>query len=317
LKESMLEVSGLYKNYGNFCAVKNLEFSVSKGEVFGFLGPNGAGKTTTMKIITGYLPMSSGCVKIAGRDICESGLETRKKIGYLPETTPLYTDMFVDEYLEFVGKLRGLAGDKLRKRVKKMLEVCGLEEMQKKTIGHLSKGYRQRTGLAQAMIHEPELLILDEPMSGLDPNQIIEIRELIKEIGKEKAVVYCSHILPEVAATCNRILIINDGQTAAMGTTDEVTSKSQERICYDVVVKTKDTDFATKLGRIAKISDITASPLPDGSSVHLKIETNSPDDIGEEIFDTAVKNNWKITLLSYKRTTLEDVFSKLTKRDVK
>jgi ABC-2 type transport system ATP-binding protein len=232
----MLEVSGLHKNYGNFCAVKNLDFSVNKGEVFGFLGPNGAGKTTTMKIITGFLPMSQGSVKVAGMDIVEKDLEVRKRIGYLPETTPLYTDMLVDEYLRFIGKLRGLSGEKLNKRIKEMLEVCGLEEMRKKPVGHLSKGYRQRTGLAQAMIHEPELLILDEPISGLDPNQIVEIRRLIKDIGKEKAVVYCSHILPEVAATCNRILIINNGETAATGTLDELTENGKVTL-EDVFLK--------------------------------------------------------------------------------
>jgi ABC-2 type transport system ATP-binding protein len=313
----MLEVSGLYKNYGKFCAVKNLDFSVNKGEVFGFLGPNGAGKTTTMKIITGYLPMSKGLVKVAGRDICENGLESRKKIGYLPETTPLYTDMFVDEYLEFVGKLRGLCGENLKKRIKKMLEVCGLEEMQKKPIGHLSKGYRQRTGLAQAMIHEPELLILDEPMSGLDPNQIVEIRELVKEIGKEKAVVYCSHILSEVAATCNRILIINDGETAARGTPEEVITKAQGHISYEVVIKTKDKNIEEKFKHISQIQEIKAIVSSDTLNVKLKIETNSEKEIGEEIFDVAVKNNWKITLLSHKKITLEDVFSKLTRKDAK
>ena len=317
MKERMLEVSGLYKNYGNFCAVKNLDFSVNKGEVFGFLGPNGAGKTTTMKIITGFLPMSQGCVKVAGMDISENDLEPRKKIGYLPETTPLYTDMFVDEYLTFIGRLRGLSGDNLKKRVKKMLEVCGLEEMRKKPVGHLSKGYRQRTGLAQAMIHEPQLLILDEPMSGLDPNQIVEIRELVKEIGKEKAVVYCSHILPEVAATCNRILIINNGETAAAGTPEEVASKAQERISYEVTLKTTDKNIQDKFKQVAQIQEVVIVASSDDTSVKLKIETNSAKEIGEDIFDIAVKNNWKITQLSHKKNTLEDVFSKLTKKDAK
>jgi len=317
LKERMLEVSGLYKNYGKFCAVKNLDFCVNKGEVFGFLGPNGAGKTTTMKIITGYLPMSRGRVKIGGKDISENGIQTRKLIGYLPETTPLYTDMFVDEYLEFIGKLRGLRGETLNKRVKKMLEVCGLEEMRKKPVGYLSKGYRQRTGLAQAMIHEPDLLILDEPMSGLDPNQIIEMRGLIKETGKEKAVVYCSHILPEVAATCDRILIINDGEAAAAGSPDEVAAKARERIFYDVVIKTNDKNIEEKLKRIPQIESVKSDYTAGAQEVKLAIETNSPQEIGEEIFDAAVKNGWKITYLSHRKTTLEDVFSKLTRKDAK
>jgi len=226
----MLEVTGLCKNYGNFTAVKDLSFSVKKGEVFGFLGPNGAGKTTTMKIITGFIPMSAGNVLVDGKNILENSLETRKKIGYLPETTPLYSDMFVEEYLIYIGKLRGLSGEKLKIQTKKMIEVCGLEAMRKKPIGHLSKGYKQRTGLAQAMIHEPDLLILDEPISGLDPNQIVEIRRLIKEIGKEKAVVYCSHILPEIAATCDRIMIINNGEMTANGTLNELTQEGVQTL---------------------------------------------------------------------------------------
>jgi len=317
LKECMLEVSNLYKNYGNVAAVKDLSFSVSKGEVFGFLGPNGAGKTTTMKIITGFLPMSQGRVKVAGMDIMEQDLKSRKKIGYLPETTPLYTDMFVEEYLTFIAKLRGLRGENLKKRIKKMLEVCGLEEMRKRPVGYLSKGYRQRTGLAQAMIHEPELLILDEPMSGLDPNQIVEIRQLIKEIGKEKAVVYCSHILSEVAATCNRVLIINDGETAAVGSPDEVAAKTQERISYEVTLKTTDKNIEEKFKQIQQIQEVTILAQSDGEKTELKIETNSSQEIGEDIFDVAVKNNWKITMLTHKKVTLEDVFSKLTKKDVK
>jgi ABC-2 type transport system ATP-binding protein len=249
-------------------------------------------------------------------DISQKGLPSRKKIGYLPETTPLYTDMFVNEYLEYAGRLRGLSGKNLNTRVKKMLEVCGLEEMRKKPIGHLSKGYRQRTGLAQAMIHEPELLILDEPMSGLDPNQIVEIRELVKEIGKEKAVVYCSHILSEVAATCNRILIINNGEAAAVGTPEEVTARAQGHISYEVVIKTSkkgEKNIESKFKELSQIEEVRLVDSSDNSSVKLKIETNCANEIGEEIFDIAVKNNWKITQLTHKRITLEDVFSKLTK----
>ena len=236
MSKNMLEVAGLCKNYGSFAAVRDLNFSVKKGEVFGFLGPNGAGKTTTMKIITGFIPSSAGNVSVDGKDIVEYSLETRRKIGYLPETTPLYTDMNVSEYLLFIGKLRGLSGEKLKKQMDKMIEVCGLGAMRKRPVGHLSKGYRQRTGIAQAMIHEPDLLILDEPISGLDPNQIVEIRRLIKDIGREKAVVYCSHILPEIAATCDRIIIINNGETAAAGTLNELTDNGNATL-EDVFIK--------------------------------------------------------------------------------
>ena len=207
-----IEVQGLSKRYGEQWAVNNLSFSAGKGEVVGFLGPNGAGKSTTMKIITCFLPPTSGTVSVCGFSVQEQSMEVRRRVGYLPEHNPLYLDMYVREYLQFMGGLSGLKGSALRGRVDAMIDTTGLEREQHKFIGQLSKGYRQRVGLAQALIHDPEVLILDEPTSGLDPNQVVEIRELIHSLGKEKTVMLSTHIMQEVEAICNRVIIINKGQ---------------------------------------------------------------------------------------------------------
>src|SRR5436309_2153162 len=216
-----IRVSNLTKYYGNSLAVDNISFEVNKGEILGFLGPNGAGKTTTMKIVTTYMPPTSGEVKIDGLDIEESSLEVRRKIGYLPELNPLYLDMNVIEYLDYVAALDGIPEDKIKKKRNEMISVCGLESVKNKDIGELSKGFKQRVGLAQAMISDPEIIILDEPTSGLDPNQIIEIRNLIKKLGKQKTVILSTHILSEVQATCNRVIIVNKGKIAADGSPEE------------------------------------------------------------------------------------------------
>ncbi|OQX85246.1 MAG: ABC transporter, partial [Candidatus Latescibacteria bacterium 4484_7] len=221
----MIQVEHLTKYYGTTRGIEDLNFQVSKGEVLGFLGPNGAGKTTTMKILTCYQPPTSGTAKIFGHDILEDPLEVRKKIGYLPEKNPLYTDMTVREYLNFVGELKSIDVGKLKQRVNYSIERCGLENVQRRTIGKLSKGYQQRVGIAQAIIGDPELLILDEPTIGLDPRQIIDIRELIKDLGKERTVILSSHILPEVSQVCNRIVVINQGRLVAVDTPDNLRSR--------------------------------------------------------------------------------------------
>ena len=223
----MIEVKGVTKTFGETVAVDNLSFEVKRGEVLGFLGPNGAGKTTMMRIITCYMPANDGTVTVAGHDTLADSFHVRERIGYLPESAPLYLDMDVTDYLSFVAQVRGIASDARRDRIKKIAEVCGLEEVIGQDIGTLSKGFRQRVGLAQALIHNPDILILDEPTTGLDPAQIIEIRELIKRIGKEKTVILCSHILPEVSATCDRILIINEGRKVASGTPDELAAATE------------------------------------------------------------------------------------------
>ena len=311
----MLDVQNLNKRFGSVHAVKDLSFNIRKGEIFGFLGPNGAGKTTTMRIITCFIPPSSGTVKIDGLDIAEHDLEVRRKIGYLPETTPLYADMLVPEYLEFVAAIHGIPKTKIKTRTDEMLTVCGLTAMTKRQIGKLSKGFRQRVGLAQAMINDPELLILDEPMSGLDPNQIIEIRGLIKQIGKAKTVIYCSHILSEVAATCNRILIINNGSIVATGTPDELTAKSSRNNRYLMRVKAPRDAITPAL---AVVDGVSVSEIKDDGDgwhiVNMQVETNA--DISEQLFSCAVGKGWMLSELKRETASLEDVFTQLTRSKI-
>ncbi len=310
MSENMLDVQGLTKKFGDFTAVDQLSFSVKKGEVFGFLGPNGAGKTTTMRMITNFIPSTSGSVLIDGVGGIDNDLLMRKKIGYLPESTPLYSDMFVGEYIKFVGELRGLRGAKLKQQMDKMIEVTGLTQMVKRPVGYLSKGYRQRVGLAQAMIHEPELLILDEPISGLDPNQIVEIRELIKDIGREKTVIYCSHILSEVAQTCNRLLIINNGKVVTRGTPDEVTSQFTGKTTFTLKVTAEQNEVLAHFKALPSV--LSATGKIENDLTEVVIETAEDEEFGEVIFDSVVDKGWKLRELTHRVTTLEDVFTQLT-----
>ena len=227
MSEAMIQVENLTKDYGPFRAVDSVSFNVRKGEVLGFLGPNGAGKSTTMKILTCFLAPTGGTARVAGLDVYEHSLEVRKRIGYLPEDTPIYRDMTVLEFLEFVAEMRGMSRDKRQAGIREVGGRCGLGDVAGKLIGELSKGYRQRVGLAQAMVHDPDIVILDEPTSGLDPNQIVEIRDLIREVGREKTVILSTHILPEVQATCSRMIIINKGKVVADGTPDELRARER------------------------------------------------------------------------------------------
>src|SRR5512135_957728 len=221
----MIEVRNLTKRYGDLLAVRDISFSAATGQVLGFLGPNGAGKTTTMRIITGFMPATSGTVKVAGYDIFDDSYEVRKRIGYLPENPPLYFDMKVTTYLRFVGRIRGIAKAELNDSVDRVLHTCGLTEVTDRVVGHLSKGYRQRVGLAQALIHNPSVLVLDEPTIGLDPRQIIEIRTLIRELAGERTVILSTHILPEVQQLCEKVVIINEGRIAVEGALAELTQQ--------------------------------------------------------------------------------------------
>src|SRR3990170_7858191 len=237
-----ITVRNLTKLYGEEKAVNDISFDVNTGEILGFLGPNGAGKTTTMKIITCYMPQSSGSVEVDGLSTLDYSVEVRRKIGYLPELNPLYLDMNVLEYLEYSARLHGLRDKHLRQRQNEMVEVCGLEEVRHKDINELSKGYRQRVGLAQSMIHDPDVLILDEPTSGLDPNQIVEIRSLIRHLGRQKTVIFSTHILSEVQATCDRVIIINEGRIVADGTPEQLQSdfRGSETVTVELKAKTSD-----------------------------------------------------------------------------
>jgi ABC-2 type transport system ATP-binding protein len=308
----MLEVRGLNKRFGQVRAVSDLNFEVRRGEVFGFLGPNGAGKTTTMRIITCFIPPTSGSVLVDGLNTADQDIAVRTKIGYLPESTPLYADMTVKEYLSFVGQVRSLSGAALKSRMDEMFSVCALTKMADRQIGKLSKGYKQRVGLAQAMIHDPDLLILDEPMSGLDPNQIIEIRNLIKKFGEEKTVIYCSHILSEVSATCDRILIIKDGRAVVTGAPDDLTSGHRGGSRYTVRVKGEPEAVKREFASVAGVADVEADSADPAGWICARVNAAGKGDIGEELFNCAVRNGFSLSELRRDQTSLEEVFTELT-----
>ncbi len=311
-----ITVKNLSKYYGNEKAVDNISFTVEKGEILGFLGPNGAGKTTTMKIITCYLPPSSGSVEIDGLSVEHQSLEVRRKIGYLPELNPLYQDMNVVEYLEYCSRLQNIPKNSIRTRLKEMVDVCGLASVRHKDIGELSKGYKQRVGLAQAMIHDPEVLILDEPTSGLDPNQIVEIRHLIRKLGKAKTVILSTHILSEVQATCDRVVIINDGSIVANGTPEQLQHDLQGTAKYSVEVKATGldpmNDIFPKLKGLENVDSVMYEGQ-EGSNFRYTLHSSSGIDIREQIFKRSVAENWILFELSKQTISLEDVFRKLTR----
>ena len=297
-----IEVKNLFKYYGDQAAVNNVSFSVRKGEIVGFLGPNGAGKSTTMKIISGFISSDQGEVTVCGLKVDVDNLETRKLIGYLPENNPLYLDMYVKEYLEFVGGIYKIA--KLKSRVNDMIDSVGLGLEQNKKIGALSKGYRQRVGLAQAIIHDPQVLILDEPTSGLDPNQLVEIRELICSIGKEKTVMLSTHIMQEVEAICDRIVIINKGCIVANDKTLNLQETKGEQTVY---VEFDQPIAKSQLTAIPGVTKVEA--LKNGWLIASDIEI----DLRKEVAQFAQKKGWLILNLTIEKKTLEDVFKNLTK----
>jgi ABC-2 type transport system ATP-binding protein len=298
-----IEVTNLSKFYGEQAAVDNISFSIGKGEIVGFLGPNGAGKSTTMKMITGFIPASDGTVKVCGKEVSLDSIETRKHIGYLPENNPLYLDMYVKEYLEFVGRIYKIKN--IRERVKEMIQLVGLEVEQNKKIGMLSKGYRQRVGLAQAIIHNPDVLILDEPTSGLDPNQLVEIRDLIRRIGKEKTVMLSTHILQEVEAICDRVIIIRRGKLVA----DNLASNLQVATDLQVVYVEFDGKVAKSL--LNKISGVSKVESVDENA--FLIESADIEDLRKTVAQFAQQNNLLILTLRVEEKSLEEVFKSLTK----
>jgi len=310
----MIEVRNLSKKFGNIVAVNGVSFTVNKGEVVGLLGPNGAGKTTTMRIVTCYLPATSGTALVGGFDVFENSLEVRKRVGYLPENAPLYLDMPVLDFLQFISAIRGIPKQETKSRIRKMVEVCGLESAINRDIGELSKGFRQRVGLAQSLIHDPEILILDEPTVGLDPTQIIEIRELIKEIGKEKTVILSSHILPEVSATCNRIIIIHKGEIVGSGTPDEMAQSSKKSEIIHITIKGPLEDIQRQLNGIPEVKEFKVASSDDGvNSFEIKSELGV--DLSERLFFMVVNNRWVLTELKKEIVNLEDIFLKLTNEE--
>jgi ABC-2 type transport system ATP-binding protein len=297
-----IEVKNLFKYYGEQAAVRDVSFSVNKGEIVAFLGPNGAGKSTTMKIMTGYIPASDGEVFIGGIKVDVDELKTRQMIGYLPENNPLYVDMYVREYLEFVGRIYKVKN--LKSRVAEMVHAVGLDVEQNKKIGALSKGYRQRVGLAQAIIHDPEVLILDEPTTGLDPNQLVEIRELIRQIGKQKTVLLSTHIMQEVEAICDRVIILSKGQIVA----DDKAKTLQQELAHQTVYVEFDAKVTkAQLTKIVNVSKVEA--LNNG----WLIESRSTDDLRKLVSQHAQAQNWLILTLNIEQKSLEEVFKELTK----
>ncbi len=297
-----IEVKNLFKYYGEQAAVRDVSFSVNKGEIVAFLGPNGAGKSTTMKIMTGYIPASSGEVYIAGIKVDIDELKTRQMIGYLPENNPLYVDMYVREYLEFVGRIYKVKN--LKSRVAEMVHAVGLDVEQNKKIGSLSKGYRQRVGLAQAIIHDPEVLILDEPTTGLDPNQLVEIRELIRQIGKQKTVLLSTHIMQEVEAICDRVIILSKGQIVA----DDKAKTLQQELEHQTVYV--EFDSAVTKAQLAKIPNVSKVEALDKGWL---IESIAPEDLRKSVAQYAQAQNWLILTLNIEQKSLEEVFKELTK----
>ena len=303
-------VENITKSYGSQKALDNLSFKVKTGEILGFLGPNGAGKTTTMKAITGYLNPEQGDIKVGGNSVLEVPNEVKMNIGYLPENNPLYLDMPVIDYLAFVGELQGVPKEKLKERIKLMVRVCGLTKEKHKKIGELSKGYRQRAGLAQALIHDPAVLILDEPTTGLDPNQIIEIRELIKEIGKEKTVILSSHILAEVEATCDRVVIIDNGKIVADGTPEQLRQKAQGNETLRVGIEGGEKNEVFEA--LKKLSPVSVVDFDDEAENVFIVESKPEMTSAKAIFDMCVEKGWYLTRLTPMEKNLEDVFRELT-----
>ncbi|MBK0403808.1 gliding motility-associated ABC transporter ATP-binding subunit GldA [Adhaeribacter sp. BT258] len=302
-----VEVKNLTKIYGTQRAVDDISFSVKSGEIVGFLGPNGAGKSTTMKIATCYVPPTSGLVKVSGFDVEENPVEVRRHVGYLPEHNPLYLDMYVKEYLEFIGSLHNLSGSALQKRVKEMVDLVGLQREQGKKIGALSKGYRQRVGLAQALVHNPDVLILDEPTTGLDPNQIQEIRNVIKNIGREKTVIFSTHIMQEVAAICDRVVIINRGKLVADSSVADLESNTKgQRVTIAEFENPADERLLQALPQVKEVKRL------EGNSY--RIVSAKTDDPRSAVSKLAAEQNWILLGLRQEENSLEKVFQQLTQQ---
>jgi len=310
----MIEVHNLCKRYGRHPAVKDISFEVGKGEIVGFLGPNGAGKTTTLRMLTGYLPPSSGSARVAGYDIFRQSLKARRKIGYMPENVPLYGDMRVREYLRYRAQLKGLKGREARQHIGEAMELCGLVQARRKMIKTLSKGFRQRLGLADALIHKPELLILDEPTNGLDPNQIRSIRNLIKRLGEDHTIMLSTHILHEVEMTCNKVIIIDEGKIKATGSPARLVDRMRAAGKITLEIKADQQRVASALNELKHVKKV----LPEKGEqdwARFSILVDHGTDTRERISALATQHQWSIRTLNRQTATLEDVFVELTRKD--
>ena len=311
----MITITNLSKHYGSLKAVDDITFEVKAGEILGFLGPNAAGKTTTMKIITCYMPPTSGTVQVGDMNVFDHSLEIRRMLGYMPEDNPLYHDMNTVDYLYFIAELRGISPADRTKRLKNIIELCGVGDVLHQDIGELSKGFRQRVGLARAMVHDPEILVLDEPTVGLDPNQIVEIRNLIKELGKEKTVILSTHILPEVQATCDRVVIIHQGKLVADGTPAELQSSFQGQELVHLVLKAPEDDVPATISGLEDVSKVEEKSAEAGGLRCFEVESQSGTDVRENLFHLAVQKKWTIMEMRREGISLENVFRELTKSE--
>ena len=306
----MIQATGLTHFYGPQPAIDEVTFNVKRGEILGFLGPNGAGKTTTMRILTGYMPPTHGQVTIGGHDVVKDSLEVRKLVGYLPETVPLYTEMPVTNYLRYMGSLRGMNNRELKRRIPDVIELCRLNDYSKTIIGKLSKGYRQRVGIAQAILHEPELLVMDEPTIGIDPIQVVETRRLIQDLGKQQTVVLSSHILPEVSMVCERVLIIHQGHIVAEDTPENLAQTLQGVDQLQVEINGPPREVTTALRNIEGVIDVNHRNQPDKEVYLVKSEEGL--DLRDEISRVIVSNGWGLLSMQLMSMSLEDIFLRLT-----
>ena len=309
----MIELKNITKYYGDFPAVSDISFEIEKGEIVGLLGPNGAGKSTTMKMITGFMPPTSGELTVGGNDIVSQSIEARRKIGYLPETVPLYTDMTVYSYIEYMGMLRGLSKKNIKSKVDNVIEICKLEDYRNSLISKLSKGFRQRVGISQAIIHEPEVLVLDEPTIGIDPNQVVETRQLIKNLSGEHTLILSSHILPEVSSICERVLIIHEGEIAASDTIENLSSlmSGKNKIEADIIGSPQ--AIVTELEKINDVKSVQFSINKSSSEFStFSIESEINSDIRSEIAKIIINNDWGLIRLQSMGMSLEDIFLQIT-----
>lgn len=314
-RNALIEVQDLTKAYGAVTAVDHVSFTVNKGEILGFLGPNGAGKTTTMRILTGYMPATSGTAKIAGFDVFGDSMEVRRHIGYLPETPPVYPDMAVEDYLDFVARIKNVPADKRAARVTEAMQKTNLEDRRAELIKRLSRGYKQRVGIAQALVHDPDVIILDEPTVGLDPKQIIEVRNLIKGLAGDHTIILSTHILPEVSMTCDRVVIINKGKIAAVDTPQNLTSQLKGGQKIRVEVQAPEKALRDALAQVPSTTRVETEQLPSGGHLVAIVETAQGADIRSAIAAKIVQNGWPLFELRGVSLSLEEIFLELTTDD--
>ncbi|MBI4200228.1 MAG: ATP-binding cassette domain-containing protein [Chloroflexi bacterium] len=307
----MIEVDHLTKYYGDFPAISDVTFNVAKGEVLGFLGPNAAGKTTTMRVITGFLPPSQGTVRVAGYDVVADSLEVRRLVGYMPETVPLYTDMTVKDYLAFMGTIRGMSRKAIERRKSEVTEVCHLEQYYGSLIGKLSKGFRQRVGIAQAILHEPEVLVLDEPTIGIDPIQVVETRQLIKSLGGQHTVIVSTHILPEVSMICERVIIIHEGEIVTVDKPENLAARLEATEHINMEVRGPTAAVVNVLRSVPGVQDVSFSPQADLKARYALVGRRG-EDLREALAKAVVEHGWGLVELAAVSMTLEQIFLRLT-----